>query len=473
MDHQGLTNSFSFGVLSRREVLQFLAYPVLPAFISSAWSLGSSEEDTCLLIGEQEVDITPPLGVELAGFHRKPGEERRVRAIRQPSYARVLVISAGDFTGCLVSLDLVAVGKEFTTDVRSALWERYEIPPINVHLCATHTHSMPTFRHLRQWGAVPEEYRGEVTEKIIAAVGGALESLLPTRLRVGQAPAPGASFNRTSSQWRTDAEFGPDATPNDRWLDTMLQVAIFDRIGGPSPVICYHFSSHPVCFADEQAGPDWCGTVAERIKEQVRVRPAFFQGHAGDVNPGHGSPWRGEVGQVTEAVSEALLKAIAAAKPINPLPARSAVKWCRLPFDLELYGRWMAAYAEEPEKCTSGHWVNAHFAKAWYEDNAASPWQEPSLLVELGLVRLGELAFVFHPAELYSYYGLLIRHQSRVPHTWVVGYANDFIGYLPDPMAFAKGEYAATTVPKILDLPPFCADAAEILAHRAIELVNT
>jgi hypothetical protein len=53
-----------------------------------------------------------------------------------------------------------------------------------------------------------------------------------------------------------------------------------------------------------------------------------------------------------------------------------------------------------------------------------------------------------------------------------VGYANDIIGYLPDPKAFVAGEYAAITVPKILDLPPFQPEAAQILASRAVELAN-
>ena len=50
---------------------------------------------------------------------------------------------------------------------------------------------------------------------------------------------------------------------------------------------------------------------------------------------------------------------------------------------------------------------------------------------------------VFHPAELYSYYGLEIRRDAPFAHTLVVGYADDILGYLPDPKAYQAGEYAA------------------------------
>ena len=40
--------------------------------------------------GEGVADITPPLGVELAGFHKPVGQERVVTGIRQPTAARAL-----------------------------------------------------------------------------------------------------------------------------------------------------------------------------------------------------------------------------------------------------------------------------------------------------------------------------------------------------------------------------------------------
>ncbi len=46
-----------------------------------------------LRAGEGVVDITPPLGIELAGYHKPPGQERRVLGIRQPAEVRALVLT--------------------------------------------------------------------------------------------------------------------------------------------------------------------------------------------------------------------------------------------------------------------------------------------------------------------------------------------------------------------------------------------
>ncbi|MCS7237394.1 MAG: neutral/alkaline non-lysosomal ceramidase N-terminal domain-containing protein [Thermoguttaceae bacterium] len=455
---------------SRRQILGLLTTPawaLLPIRFSSASEVGSSP----LLVGDATFDITPPLGAELAGYHRIPGQERRVQGIRQRAEGRVLVLTAGDLTACVAALDLCAVAADFTAEVRRELWQRWGIPASNVHLCASHTHSMPSLRPFRQWGGVLAEYVADVKSKLISAVGVALESQSRASLRVGKAKAVGASFNRTAPTWRNEDEFSLNATAETRWLDRELHALVFER-QGRQPVVWYHFSAHPVCFADEQAGPDWCGPVADEVERVFGVRPGFLQGHAGDVNPGPGNPWRGDVSQVSQTVVEALRSAFEKSAPVEVWPLRSAIGWCRLPLDLQMYRQWLDAYRANPEACSTGHWVDQHFAKSWYEDHSRAPWEEQDLLVEIGLLRLGDVALVFHPAELYSYYGLWIRSRSPVAHTLVVGYANDIIGYLPDPMAFEKGEYAAITVPKILDLPPFRPEAAQVLASRAVELLN-
>lgn len=85
---------------------------------------------------------------------------------------------------------------------------------------------------------------------------------------------------------------------------------------------------------------------------------------------------------------------------------------------------------------------------------------------------MGSVGLLFHPGELYSYYGLAIQRDSPCPTTLVVGYTDDIVGYLPDPNAYTAGEYAALTVPGILDLPPFTPQAAQRFAEQALKLLG-
>ncbi len=108
-----------------------------------------------LLAGEGVVEITPPLGTELGGFHRKPGNERRVRAIRQRTLARTLVLQQGEIRAAICSLEVACVGREMANRIRAQVAQKTGIPAEHVRVTCTHTHSMPAFCFARQWGGIP------------------------------------------------------------------------------------------------------------------------------------------------------------------------------------------------------------------------------------------------------------------------------------------------------------------------------
>ncbi len=89
-------------------------------------SILEAAQESALEVGEGVVDTTPPVGIEMAGFHRPLGEERRIEAIRQPTAARALLLRLGDVQSAIVSLDICGVSTEMTRRSpaadRSAMW---------------------------------------------------------------------------------------------------------------------------------------------------------------------------------------------------------------------------------------------------------------------------------------------------------------------------------------------------------------
>ncbi len=461
--------------LSRRDFLVGAGRGALAAGVAAAWPSRRGFGGQALpelRVGEGVVDITPPVGIELAGFHRTAGNERRIAGIRQPTATRALVLEHGSTRVCLVSLEIAGLGAEMATRIQRQVEQQTGIPADCVRLCATHTHSAPAFFYLRQWGGTSPEYQQVVETKTVQAVKMAVEDLAPTALSVGKSRAVGGNFNRTTKNFQTDAQFGPESTDAERWLDTLLQALLFERAGGRKSLLWYHFSAHPVCHADEQAGPDWPGLVDRMTRDSHGLSPAYLQGHAGDVNPGDGDPWRGDAEQTSQAVHAALAAALSEAKrvPVDAIGTRS--QEYPVPLDLDLFRSWLEAYRRDPAACTKGPWVDAGFSEDWYRANAQREWKAAGLPIPLSAIRLGSLGLAFHPAELYSYYGLVIRGQSPLPDTLVVGYTDGLIGYLPDPAAFSTGEYAALVVPKILDYPPFTPTAAAEMSRAAVELLK-
>jgi len=434
-------------------------------------SLAAQKQPT-LLAGEGVVDITPPLGIEMGGFHRPPGQERRIKAIRQPTAVRALVLQMGDTQVAVCSLDVAAVSDAMAARVRGEVARQAGIPPQNVRLSATHTHSMPGFCYLRQWGATPKQFMAVVEKRSVEAVRRAKADLAPAEVALGKSRVGGGNHNRTTKSCKTDEQFTKDSTDDERWLDTMLHAVLFHRGGGKRTLLWFHFSAHAVCFADEAAGPDWPGMVAELVRKSEKLDPSFLQGHCGDVNPGDGSDWRGEANQTAGAIYPALRQAIAAARPLRVDRLRTLREPLGVPLDVALFKTWLDRYRKDPKQCTGGQWVDADFAEDWYRGNAKRGLDDTQLPITASALQLGELAMLFHPAELYTCYGLAIRRDSPLPDTLVVGYTDGCIGYLPDPNAYKAGEYAAMTVPKILDYPPFTPTAARQFTAAATAMLK-
>ena len=68
------------------------------------------------------------------------------------------------------------------------------------------------------------------------------------------------------------------------------------------------------------------------------------------------------------------------------------------------------------------------------------PEAEP-LKTRIGAARIGTAAFVFLPGEPFVEIALAIRQASPCEFTAVVGYADDYIGYIPTDRAFVNGGY--------------------------------
>jgi len=422
--------------------------------------------------GEGVIDISPPLGIEMAGFHKPPGQERRITGIRQPPAARALALRVQTVTAAIVSLDLCGIPAEFAKRVQKRAAKLTGIPASNIRVCATHTHSMPTLRFFRQWGAVPKHYMNSVEQRAAEAVALANKDLAQADCYLGKDRVMGGNFNRTAKTWKTEDAFTKESTDADRWLDRTLHALFFLREKPKRSLLWYHFSAHPVCFTDGSAGPDWPGLVANKTDTRDGLSPSFLQGHCGDVNPGDGNPSLGDPEKVSEAVYTALHHANNHSALVQVDSIRMVSQEIEMPLDITLLQDELARYRKDPAQCTKGEWVDASFAKDWF--GSLSKWKPSRTHCEtiLSALRLGSLGLVFHPAELYSFYGLAIRRDSPFENTLVVGYADDFVGYVTDSKALKAAEYAAVVVPKILDLPPFKPEAASYLAAEASKLLE-
>src|SRR5262245_19167038 len=97
-----------------------------------------------LRAGSAMVDITPELGIQLAG---DIGRYRPVEEIRERLYANALLFESGATTICLLSLDLCVVSSYWSNALRRRLSERFGLNRDAIMLHVTQNHAAPSLGH--------------------------------------------------------------------------------------------------------------------------------------------------------------------------------------------------------------------------------------------------------------------------------------------------------------------------------------
>ena len=85
------------------------------------------------------VDITPPLGVPLAGYYHARGAE----GVLDPLFSKALVIREGEQSAAFVTLDLIGLTRWVTDQARAQIDKTTGIAADHVMISATHAHTGP------------------------------------------------------------------------------------------------------------------------------------------------------------------------------------------------------------------------------------------------------------------------------------------------------------------------------------------
>ena len=112
-----------------------------------------------LLAGAAMVDISPDMGIQLAG---DIGRHRPTEEIREPLNAHALVLEQGGRRFCILSLDLLAVTNEWVGELRNRAQQRFALEPDAVMVHVTQNHAAPTVGHFKvsknESDLIPAEY---------------------------------------------------------------------------------------------------------------------------------------------------------------------------------------------------------------------------------------------------------------------------------------------------------------------------
>ncbi len=407
-------------MFNRRQVLVSLAAWAASVIVGSP-SHGNTAETAALpwRVGTAIADITPPLEVGILMSSGR-GAWAPFEGVRAPLHARVLVVQSGQRRVGLVSLDLLGLA-DAAVDGMPAFKERIVaaakgvIAADDLMLASTHTHSGPESLALSElYQTQPfQDWVRHLAERVGAALAEAGQGMRPARLAAGTGHAPGLGENRRIKTSRgitsacavrpTDTVFGPEGPADDR----VLVLAFLDEADRPLAALV-NATAHPVYeMCIKQVSPDYPGELCRILEARHGgARVLFLQGAAGNINPPRVSSGADDAIQHAETLAGVVDRVFAELRPTQ---------------GNELVLRWRQ--------------VNLPA-----RDLKGQPQAEP-LRATLGAVRLGEASLVLLPGEPFVEIGLAITAASPFPCTAVVGYAEEYIGYIPTDRAFDNRGY--------------------------------
>jgi hypothetical protein len=422
-------------------------------------------------VGFAREDLTPRVGVELCGFG--PYLHRYAIGVRDRLWARAIAIEQDGQALVLVSCDLIGVGLALTRKVRELVAAESPLPAEAVMVHCTHTHSGPASDRIVGWGVPDEPYLEVLPYRIARACLGALAALTEASLSHARVPCQGVARNR---------EYDPDVPSLEQALredwrpsrpeltDTACDVLRVDA-GGKLLGFASSFGCHPVvcCEQTRYLHGDFVGVATGSLeKEHPGAVGLFLQGAQGDINTCVAHQPEPESLQALDVIAARYARALRAGlEQAQPLAveavrcARREVTFDRVPLDAEQLQAWLAEQeaifaapgAGDHDMQVRMAAVCAHTLRALLARlQAGAPIALPT---ELHGFRLGPLALLGTPLEVFRAVKEEVLAQARSPLPLVLGLTNDALGYAPDRETATRGGYAAQQVPIMMGSLPF------------------
>ena len=412
-----------------------------------------------LRAGSASVNITPDGPVPMSGYGIR---ENPSTGVHDPLTVTTIVVTDGATTVAVVSADLLNVSRELSAGVRKVLAAR-DIPIDELVLAATHTHAGPygPARAIEMDSGLSvdadvSDLLAGIETGIVESVATAHERLEPATIRIGRADERDAQHNR-----RAVGGVGGNVRMPSGSIDSELSVLLVETESSAETVL-FNFACHPVCTTpgERLLSADWPGYARRRVAEmRDGAEVLFLNGAAGDINPvGSAEPRADdEVYEYMErlgtAVGDAVLDAVADAEatrgrtdvpviaecadlslPVKEVPPRDAIQ--RRLDDLTAECERLETAGDEVgyEKVT---WDRRYATELLDIAN----WGVDRLPAALRYVEVGPVGLLGMPGEVFVRHGLDFKAAAAAETLMPVGYADDYVGYLPTLAELENGGY--------------------------------
>lgn len=415
-----------------------------------------------LRAGYGEAAITPSLGTDLTGFGFYL--ERRAERVLDDLKVRALFLDNQTARLLIISCDLLGFSVPMADRIRARIGTALKLPPQNILLACTHTHSGPATTALAGLGKVDISYVRRLPRAITKAAEQAVRSAAPAELGWTAEAVEPIGFNRRRRNFEE--------------IDPWLKVVVIQQKEGRLYLLNY--ACHAVTLGPTaEVSADWPGALVREI-ERGGDRGLFIQGFCGDIDPVTYLNRRLGADVKDLALYGGLL-ATRARKAGSGIDLSSHVRLkaverrIRLPLSVpnrrDLQREYLEAL-ESGREFPKTRLVLRRWKERAEKHHAALrrfPWIQN---VPVQAMAIGGLRLLGLPGEVFCGYGLKL--QKRWKALMTAGLANGDVGYLPTRRAFdTTSDYACYFAPKFYSLFAFSPAVEALLLRTSKELLGS
>jgi neutral ceramidase len=416
--------------------------------IWAAWLLAVSGADTALAqqrtwqAGVAKTNITPDQTMWMAGYaaRTKPAEGKMTDL-----WAKALVIQDAAGSKCvLITLDLVGIDRALSVSICEKLQQKYLLKRAEIALNCSHTHSGPVvaknLRPMHEYALEkPQQelihhYASGLEAAIVDVVGQALDTRTNATLHWGSGRTDFAVNRRENKEAEVPKLREANALkgPSDHDVPVL---AVRDA-GGHFIAIVAGYACHATVLSGYQWSGDYPGYYQIEIeKAHPGAIALFWAGCGADQNPipRRAEPLAEKYGkQLADAVNQVLTK------PLTPISGSLTTSYQEIPLDL-------ATLPTRDELTAQVQDTNKYIgmrAKMLLEEIDAGKPLSPTYPYPVQLWRLGnQVQWFFLGGEVVVDFALRIKSEQQQTKTWVAGYSNDVMAYIPSRRVLTEGGY--------------------------------
>ena len=417
--------------------------------------------------GMSRFDITPPKGLELAGYPHYP---RYNTGFHDPLYATCMYIESGKESVALVTLDLLFFSKKHVTRVREAVEKTAGIKGTNVMISCSHTHSGPwasgrlDIESLEAGLDQPREYVEALIGNIVKAITEAKATAFEAEITFGTAVC--GAENGIGGNRRVKG--GPH--------DPLVSVIAVRDESLAVRGMMVNYTLHPtfihewsdVCTADY---PAYLKLQLEEMEKGCIV--GFAQGTSGNQSSryyrkGESYDEAERVGRTLGLAAHTVLdKAVWRSEPVIKVANKNLEFKLRdfgteeelrakVAEDEKVYKELYAKYGKSENRDEYYLWQNANLKLLGSEDQLGYILMmkkgikislfDDEAPAEVQVIRIGDLLIVGFPGEVFVEYGLYIKAMAGFGTVVINELSNGCLpGYLYTPESLVTGGYETDT----------------------------